>query len=338
MKNDVFKKLQGMDFNNTNGPVSIAFDVTTRCNFHCRHCYNNSGDHIIDDVSDDVLINIANQIADCKPLGVCLCGGEPLIRGDVIYELVEIISKSCGTINLVSNGWLITPEVCKRLKACGLKAVQISVDGNTPYTHETTRLKSGAFQKALDAIRIIKESGLVPLASFCPHKINYKYFYETAKLVHSYGAVEIRSMPLICMGRGSNMKELQLSPDEYLEFQQIIKKTEQDFIKIDEHFVVEWGDPIDHLYRLPNNYKVGFKSFAAEIRADGKLIVTAYLPLVIGDLQVHSLKEYWKAGFKDIWVNKDVEKYITNIYSTNQFGEFIPQAYSGEDILIDILK
>lgn len=28
------------------GPYSVAFSITSKCNFNCRHCYNNSGENI----------------------------------------------------------------------------------------------------------------------------------------------------------------------------------------------------------------------------------------------------------------------------------------------------
>lgn len=28
---------------NLSGPVTVSFDITTKCNLRCLHCYNNSG-------------------------------------------------------------------------------------------------------------------------------------------------------------------------------------------------------------------------------------------------------------------------------------------------------
>ena len=28
------------------GPQNIMFDITQRCNMHCKHCYNFSGDNL----------------------------------------------------------------------------------------------------------------------------------------------------------------------------------------------------------------------------------------------------------------------------------------------------
>lgn len=334
-KNDIKKKFNGLDLESVTSPASVAFDITSKCNYRCRHCYNNSGDNIFEDMTDAQLLDVARQIAEVQPMGVCLCGGEPLIRGDVVFEIIKIISASCGGVNIVSNGWLVTPEICRKLKESGTGVIQISLDGDTAFTHEITRMMPGAYEKALNAIRVATECGLQAIASFCPNKLNYKYFPDTAELVKSLGGTELRSMPLILMGRGCSMKELQLSPDEYLEFQQIVKNTEKYYEN--DSFHIEWGDPIDHLYRMPNNSEIGFNSFSMEIRADGKLLVSSYLPIVVGDLKRHSIKEYWEAGYKKIWSNPEVKKYIDGIYSTEQYSNFEPKAYCGKDIEIDLI-
>jgi MoaA/NifB/PqqE/SkfB family radical SAM enzyme len=329
-------KLEGLEVGSISAPVSVAFDVTSKCNYRCRHCYNHSGEDVYEELTDEELIVIANQIADMQPLGVCLCGGEPLIRGDVIFKIITILSEKCGNVNLVSNGWLITKDVCRKLKKSGLNTLQISLDGNTRFLHEITRMKAFSFEKALSAICNAKETGLAVISSFCPNKVNYKYFFETAELARKCGATELRTMPLILMGRGSGMKELQLTAKQYLEFQQIVKNAERYYL--DKNFSVEWGDPIDHLYRMPNNSRLGFNSFSLEIRADGKLLVSAYLPIVVGDLKKHTLQQYWDAGYKKVWENACVSRLISDIYSTNQFCEYVPQAYSGSDIEIELIR
>ena len=317
------------------GPYSVAFTITSKCNFYCRHCYNNSGEDIYEDLSDAELLKVAEQICELNPMSVCLCGGEPLIRGRVVYEIVKRLASECGIVNIVTNGSTVNERVLEDLKVCGVNTIQISLDGDSPFPHENIRMKRGAFTMAINAIRLSAKKGFRVAVSCCPSKLNKGTIEGVCKLVKGLGANELRLMPLILMGRGENMSRLKLDADEYLLLQQqleMLKKKYQDSC-----FSISWGDPLDHLFRMPQNSNNNMSSYSMEIRSDGKLSVSTYLPIVVGDVKKHSLREYWEAGYKDIWGNNEVKRYISSLYSTNQFNSFKPKPYKGEDIEIDLI-
>ena len=322
------------DLKNLAGPIQVSFTVTRRCNFLCRHCYNCSGSDIKDDMSDEMLLDVTDQICSIKPSSVCICGGEPLLRGEIMYTIIKKLSKSISSVNIVSNGYLITSEVAKRLKTSGINTLQISLDGNTPFLHNNIRMNSKAFDRAVSAIKYGVEYGMNVAVSCCPSKLNISKIDEMAQFVKALGAVELRLMPLITMGRGVQMDKLKPSADEYLVLQQRIHKINSMYSG--SGFSVKWGDPLDHLYRMPMNYKNNMNAYTMEITSNGKLSVTTYLPIIVGDLRCHTLKEYWESGYKDIWGNESVLKLIRDFYSTSQFATFKPTPYSGEEVQIMI--
>lgn len=316
------------------GPFSVSFTVTNRCNYRCRHCYNNSGEGRYIEMADEELIDVANQICEIHPLSVCLCGGEPLVRGKVIYDIIKILKRGCGIVNIVSNGYLINEEVLKNLKEAGISTIQISLDGNSPFLHENMRMQNMAFEKAINAIRLAVKFKFKVAVSMCPNKINLDTIEDTCLLVRNLGANEFRMMPLILMGRGKNMTYLKPSADEYLILQQRIKRLEEKYNS--KNFNVSWGDPLDHIYRMPENFESNMNTYSLEIRSDGKLALTTYLPIVVGDLRKKSLKEYWNNGYNNIWGNKKILRHIKNLYSTSQFASYDPEPYTGEDIVIEL--
>lgn len=329
------ERMKNANLDKLSGPFSVAFTVTNKCNYRCRHCYNNSGQNIYRELTDDRLINIARQISELKPMNVCLCGGEPLIRGKVIYDIIKELASNCGIVNIVSNGYLLTEGVLLDLKNAGINTIQVSLDGNNTFLHENMRLISGAFKKAIEAIRRASEKGFKVAVSFCPNKLNIYKIEETCKLVKELGANDFRVMPLILMGRGKSMVNMKPSPDEYLWLQQKISKLKD--LYQDEDFVISWGDPLDHLTRMPENNKNSMNTYSVEIRSDGKLLLCNYLPIVVGDLNKHSLKDYWHAGYNNIWGNNKLQPYISNLYSTEQFSSFCPEPYTGRDIVYDLI-
>lgn len=335
-ENIAIKRMRSAKLNELSGPFTVTFTVTNKCNYRCRHCYNNSGEDFYEELTDEELLSVAKQACELKPMSVCLCGGEPLIRGKIIYDIIEELSTKCGIVNIVTNGYLITENVLNNLKNAGINSIQVSLDGNSAFLHENMRMISGAFEKATNAIRMAVKCGLRVAVSFCPNKLNIYKIEETCKLVKELGASEFRMMPLLLMGRGKDMINMKPSADEYLWLQQTISILKDKYQ--DAKFGITWGDPLDHIARMPENSNNNMNSYAVEIRSDGKLLLCNYLPIVVGDLKKHTLKEYWNAGYNNIWGNEKLKTYISNIYSTEQFKSFEPEPYTGKDISCDLIE
>ena len=319
-------------FKNSKGPLGVGFDVTTRCNCHCLHCYNNSGHCLENELTDDETLEIARQISEFKPVYVCLCGGEPLLRHNII-ELVSLLSKDCGCVNMVSNGYLASKEMLINLKEAGLYLIQFSLDGISSFQHDSLRKLRGSFDKVIEAIKNAVEIGLNVVVSFSPNKINFRSFYEYVGLCHSMGIASIRSMPIIPMGRAASMGPLLLTPEDYIEYQQIIKRAKEDYPDMN----IEWGDPLDHLRRMRNNALNGIFTYSMEIKANGYIGFTTYLPIYVGNVRKHTLQEYWNAGFDFIWKDDIIYDKICDISNIYDFDRFIPKPFSGEFIYRDII-
>lgn len=311
-------------YKNINGPSTIAFTITNRCNLRCLHCFNNSGEGLYDELKDAQLIDIANQIAELKPIVVCLCGGEPIVRGKVVYDIIKILKKSCGMVNIVSNGYKVNENVLLKLKEAGIDLIQFSVDGYSAIQHDNFRARSGAFENVLNAIKKSKEIGLKVAVSCVPNKLNINNIEDVVKLCSALGVDSFRMMPFIPMGRGSSTEDLLISPTEYIVMQQKLEH-----FKTKKSMHVEWGDPIDHLYRMPKNGVLGYNTYSIEIRFDGKITPSSYLPLVVGNLTEKKLKDYWNNGLSTVWTNKEVIKYASKIKNIYDFDNFYKKPFSG---------
>lgn len=323
-----------INFIGESGPTIVAFDVTGMCNFKCLHCYNDSGQPLTEELSDAEALDVAKQIADLKPINVCICGGEPLLRKNVC-DIVKIIAECNAVVNMVSNGSLLNEELLINLKNAGLDTIQISLDGINYMQHDTFRGYKGAFEKAVNAIKLCTKIGIPVMTSFSPNKLNYKYVNEYFELCNDLGVTSARVMPIIPMGRGSKMDRLLLSADDYTYLQLQIEKCKNKFIQ--NNMQVEWGDPLEHYYRMPINAKAGLKTLTMEIKANGNLTISTYLPIVVGNVRKHTLKEYWNGGYKNLWERKEITDYISKIENIYDINNLDPKPYSGEFYYIDIL-
>jgi len=315
------------------GPLQVAFDLTNRCNFRCLHCYNLSGDCYIinEELDDNEVIKFAKELADMEPFNVCFCGGEPLLRRELLYKVAEILSKAGSNVSLVTNGSLVSYQVAKEIKESGVNNVQISLDGATPKTHERLRRYKGSFELAVKTIQYFCELGIENVSiAFVPTKFNCSEFEETFHLVRKIGVGEVRVQPLMILGRTQiHLEELIPSPLQY----RLLVRT---IVKIKEKYkypYVEWGDPVDHLvrFRTVSQHCVSYVT----IRANGDIVPSPYIPLTVGNIRKHSFQEYWDKGLARIYELPIVKKFAEKIVSVSDF--FKSKIYFEKNIIIDII-
>lgn len=311
-------------------PIMVAFDITNRCNLKCVHCFNHSGENDEDVLSHEDRLNIVNQIIELKPYLVCICGGETTCCND-LFEIIEKLAENIPTVNMVSNGYLIDENVVKKLKKANITNVQISLDGINSIQHDTFRGKMGSFDKAVNAIKLLRQENIPVLTSLVPNKLNYLDAYEYFKMCSELGVNSARCMPFLPMGRGGSIGDnLILNNEEYFLFKRLLNKAVKDFPNMN----IEWGDPIDHMYRQPENANHGMDSYCMEIKSNGDIGVSAYFPIYVGNCLKHTLKEYWDAGYNKIWADTRIQTKMKEIENIEDFRKF----NSMEEINIDLVE
>lgn len=70
-------------------------------------------------------------------------------------------------------------------------------------------------------------------------------------------------------------------------------------------------------------------------------MVSPYLPIIVGNVRNHNLKEYWDAGLSRIWEIPIIEKLASQIISTIDFGRKkengTPNVWFEHDITLDLI-
>ena len=129
--------------------LSLVIAPTLACNFACPYCYeaNLPASIMNEEVEDNIIRFIKSYETTCDKLEICWEGGEPLIGFETIKSLFKKIeSKTSLKIKehlIATNGYLLTPEICKFFNEKKLNLAQITIDGG-PETHNKSRmLKTG---------------------------------------------------------------------------------------------------------------------------------------------------------------------------------------------------
>jgi heme d1 biosynthesis radical SAM protein NirJ len=140
------------------GPV-VIWNLIRRCNLTCKHCYSISADK--DFPGELGTEEVFAVMDDLKGFGVpvlILSGGEPLMRPD-IYDISHRAKDMGFYVGLSTNGTLIDDSSVERIAAVGYDYVGISLDGMGA-THDRFRRKPGAFDEALNGIRLCRDRGI----------------------------------------------------------------------------------------------------------------------------------------------------------------------------------
>lgn len=138
-------------------PLSVHFDVTYRCNERCVHCYLDHEDY--GELETTEIKNILIQLAASGTLMLTFSGGEIFLRED-FFELLEFAKDLHFDIALKSNALMITAARAARLRALGVRQVQVSVYSADPEIHDAITKVRGSFARSLKAIRFLKSQGL----------------------------------------------------------------------------------------------------------------------------------------------------------------------------------
>lgn len=143
-------------------PLNGQFELTARCNLHCKMCYVckplKDETAVSKELSAAQWIELAKQARDTGMLYVLLTGGEVFIRPD-FREIYEGMMQLGLRVTIFSNGTLITPEIAKWLADIPPSSMEISLYGGSDETYKTvTGYK--AFEMAVRGIDLLLNEGI----------------------------------------------------------------------------------------------------------------------------------------------------------------------------------
>lgn len=184
-----------------------------KCNLRCKHCYQEGYEAI--EFPLEKLKEVANQIIIALNKWdmygrISITGGEPFTSKQ-LYPLLEYLDgkERIKSINILTNGTLITEDDIKKLKSIKkLYEIQISLDGDCEEVHDTVR-GAGAFNKALNGIRKLKENGFRVAIMYTVMPNNKDGVIGAIDLAEKENVDAMTVERVTPCGHGSNMTDLQ---------------------------------------------------------------------------------------------------------------------------------
>jgi radical SAM protein with 4Fe4S-binding SPASM domain len=289
-------------------PLVLSWNITRKCNLKCSHCYiNATTKELKNELTTFEAKNLINQISEVSRPLLILSGGEPLLRSDV-FELIKYGVLKGLKMGLGSNGSLIDSNVAYNLKKAGISTVSISLDSCKPMLHDQFRAVAGSWEKAVNAIQVLRENNVLVQVNTTVTQQNYEEIDDIMTLTENLGVENFHLFFLVPTGRGTKMSDI--TPKKY---EEMIKTT---FAKTSNHNLNVRPSCAPQFMRIARNQGLDMRQwirgciaglYYCRIYPDGEITPCPYLPIKLGNIREKS--------FKDIWFNSKLFNSLRNFKS-----------------------
>ena len=290
-------------------PLIISWNVTRKCNLECSHCYINAStekhpDEHLDELTTQEAKKLMDQIAEVSRPMLVLSGGEPLLRKD-IFELIRYGTEKGIKMAMGSNGSLIDSLVAKKLKEAGIKTVSISLDSAIPEKHDEFRGVKGSWKKAVDAIKALRDNGVLVQVNTTLTQDNYDEIDDIMALSEKLGVENFHLFFLVPTGRGGKIADI--SPAKYeLMIKENLSKTSRHRLNVRHSCAPQFMRIAKDMHLDMRQWIRGCIAgmYYCRIFPNGEVTPCPYLPVKLGNVK--------NKAFKDIWFNSEIFKALRN--------------------------
>jgi MoaA/NifB/PqqE/SkfB family radical SAM enzyme len=119
----------------------VYIEPTNRCNLACRTCIRYGWEEPLGQMNKHIFARIVEGLKQFSSVPSVFFGGfgEPLSHPDIVDMVVHM--KSLGTsVELITNGTLLTKDMSHQLIEAGLDGLWVSLDGARPESYADVRL------------------------------------------------------------------------------------------------------------------------------------------------------------------------------------------------------
>jgi len=185
-------------------PISVCYQVTTKCNYSCPHCLSSSGPHADHGLSSEDAHRLIDVLSLSGVKRINMTGGEPLLRKD-LPQLCEHASDRGIEVVLTSNGSFFSERITGELKR-SIQFIQISIDGPQQLNDQIRH--PGAFQRAVTSIKKYLDAGVEVRINCTLQNLNVSQTGYVLQLAHSLGVKSVYFIVICAQGRAASDKNL----------------------------------------------------------------------------------------------------------------------------------
>jgi radical SAM enzyme (rSAM/lipoprotein system) len=279
----------------------ILWECTLRCNLHCLHCGSDCRKSAA--VGDMPAADFLRALDELKGLVhphktmIVLTGGEALVRNDLEQIGRQLYAREFPW-GIVTNGLLLDEQRLQSLRAAGLRAATVSLDGREQ-AHNWLRGSAHSYRRALRAVQLLVDAPDVRFdVVTCVNRRNFDDLPQLKERLLQTGVREWRIFTIFPIGRAKEHEEdLQLEPPQFKALFDFIRQTRAEGkIKLNygcEGFLGRYeGDVRDNFFYCRAGITI------ASVLADGSLSACPNLRanFIQGNI--------YQDNFADVWQNR----------------------------------
>lgn len=228
---------------------------------------------------------------------IIFSGGEVLVRDD-LERAGEEVTRRGYRWGMVTNGMALTPKRFEALLKAGLSSVSVSFDGFEPI-HNTIRQSPLSYERALSALRLIRDSGIAYDAITCVTPELVDRLDEWKELLISEGIKSWRIFSIFPAGRAKRDDKLHLSAEDFRRVMEFIRNTRREG-RINLNYACEGflggyeSEVRDHFYMCAAGVNV------ASIRVNGDIsgCTSVRANYTQGNIYTDSFWGVWQSRFE----------------------------------------
>lgn len=290
-------------------PFSGTFELTIRCNLHCKMClfrHDDCENTILkrNELSSSQWIDLAKQVADAGTFQLLITGGEPMLRPD-FCEIWEGIYKQGFILELYTNATLVNHQIMDTLRRYPPHKIGVTIYGASRDTYEQVTGSSEAFDKMVNGLK-----QLLTLPSIISYrttliKDNCNDFIEINNMVDNITGTHTSvtfAKDVICPVRGGTSDVRNCRLDQNTMSDLILKKMEWELTKKLNSIGITF-DKIEtniNMKAKPKSAEQEFFMFGCHagissytISNDGKLLGCQLSDVFSIDLKTESFSDAW---------------------------------------------
>lgn len=264
-------------------PLSIALEITRRCDLACVHCYAESPSVGVrpahDELSRSDWFGVLDQAAELGALYVTITGGEPLVRPDV-FDLLAHAREAGFAVRLFTNATLVDEPAADRIAGLGLVSVEVSLYAADAAIHDGITGVAGSHVRTLRGILALKALGVNVIAKTCVMQANVDTLRSLFGLVDEM-EIPIRIDPMLTATNSCDLAptRLRISQAQYEEMLRAL---------------VSRGASLDPVERRLDAPVCGAGRTMLAVGATGEVYPCTGYPVAAGDLRTESLAHVWR--------------------------------------------
>jgi AdoMet-dependent heme synthase len=295
---------------------NVTLEITTKCNFKCKHCCNNSGVIQNDSLSKEEILKIIDELKLLNVERLGITGGEPFCD-DNLFEYLKYAKNKIPMVTIATNGYLISEKIVKELVKNNITKIAISLDGTKEY-HDEFRGIPNAFERALYGIKLLIANNIEVKVRSVVTKSNQESILELMDITNTLKIKRHEILPACPIGRAN--EDLILTANEYKQF--LLRALEK--IRLLKPNITFQFKPVYYQEELFENvdikckeksldYKCDALDTSLEICSNGDIIPCSFVRIPIGNIREKSIKE--------IWNSEKAKIFHDEIFNNNLIGE-----------------